>query len=113
MKKIAILSLSLSFVLFNVFLSSKAYSQSPQTFTNSGNFTPAAGVNTLTAEAWGGGGGGGTKSSGNGGGGGGGGAYARTNNIPVTQGVSYPFVVGAGGNANTSGGFSSFNVNTI
>lgn len=113
MKPIAILPVSLCLFL-SVFISLKGHSQSPQIFTSSGSFTPAAGITTVTAEAWGAGGGGSTRtSSGDGGGGGGGGAYARSNNISVTQELSYPIVVGIGGAANSPGGASSFNTVTV
>src|SRR5690606_494126 len=115
MKKIAILSLSLSFVLFNVFLSSKAYSQSTQNFTTNGTFITPAGITSVTVQAWGGGGSGSNiTSNGRRGGGGGGGAFA-SNVITVSADPSttYPIVVGTGGTNNTNGGASMFNTNSV
>jgi hypothetical protein len=83
------------------------------TFTTSGSYTIPVGVTCIKVECWGAGGGGSSVSSKNRqGGGGGGGAYA-TSFMTVIPGTNYTVVVGAGGPANTSGGATSFNINTV
>jgi hypothetical protein len=84
-----------------------------------GTFTvPAAGLSTLTVEAWGGGGGGSGRvcsvfgcGTGNVGGGGGGGAYATTTLTSLVAG-STAFVVGAGGAGGAGNGASVSGLNT-
>ncbi len=72
-------------------------------FIADGTFTPQAGINSVTVEAWGGGGGGGSSAntSTNGGGGGGGGGYSKSV-LPVSL-IGYAVTVGAGGTAAPSG----------
>ncbi|WP_157804982.1 LamG-like jellyroll fold domain-containing protein [Confluentibacter lentus] len=96
MKKIAISSNSLFFILLSLLLSFEAYSQTTQTFTTSGTFTVPAGVTEITVEAWGAGGAGGGTSVDNtrGGGGGGGGAYARSTFTGLIPGTNYTVTVG-------------------
>lgn len=86
--------------------------QTTQTFTTDGSFTVPAGVTSIKVECWGAGGGGSTRTSSGRGGGGGGGAYASSI-ITVTPGNSYNILVGVGGAANTSGGNSTFNTNSV
>ncbi len=68
-------------------------------YTNSGTFTPPAGITSVTVEIWGGGGAGGsalkTTVANAGGGGGGGGAYAKKLNVPVIPGTSYTITIPA------------------
>src|SRR5690606_11223133 len=108
LKPIAILPVSLCLFL-SVFISLKVHAQTTQSFDTPGSytFTAPAGVTSITVEAWGAGGGGSSITNFGGGGGGGGGAYASSV-IPVTPGTSYNIVVGAGGNANSLGGYSEF-----
>ncbi len=86
-------------------------------FNTSGTWVAPAGVTSVTVEVWGGGGRGGGISSGSGeaqGGGGGGGAYSIKNNIPVTPGNSYSYVVGTGSTSTSAGGNSYFiNISTV
>lgn len=111
MKQIAILPVSLSFLLFCICLSFKGHAQlKTDTYTSSNSFIPPAGVTNVTAKAWGAGGGGNSVTgifTGRGGGGGGGGAYASST-LTVSPGVIYNIVVGNGGAPNSPGGISSF-----
>ncbi len=89
------------------------WSQTPQTFTTSGTFTPPPGVTSIKVECWGGGGaGGGATGNTSAGGGGGGGSYVRNNAITVVPGTSYTVTVGTGGvgaaTAGPAGGDSWF-----
>ena len=81
---------------------------SPVYFTETGTnaWVIPTGVTSLDIECWGAGGGPGLRSY-KGGGGGGGGAYA-TEEVSVTAGVSYDFIVGAGTSTETAGGDSYF-----
>ena len=94
------------------------------TFSTAGssNWTPPAGVTSITVEAWGAGGGGGGVgvTIANAAGGGGGGSYAKQTNFNIQSGVAYNVVVGAGGTGGVStggnggnGGSTSFNTNTV
>ena len=84
-------------------------------------WTAPAGITSVCVVCVGGGGAGDDGNTGDGGGGGGGGGgLAYVNNIPVTPGVTYTLVVGAGGtNGNgkntrsESGGLSSFTVGSF
>ncbi|MGO8764398.1 MAG: glycine-rich domain-containing protein [Limisphaerales bacterium] len=84
---------------------------SVKVFESSGTFIVPTGVTKIEVEVWGGGGGGGNGYINNGtnysGGGGGSGGY-DLGVFTVTPGTSYPVTVGSGGNANQSGGSSSF-----
>src|SRR5689334_9673163 len=100
-------------LLLGITPTSRLFSQTV-TFTTSGSFTPAAGVTSITVEAWGAGGGGSSKTT-NGslrGGGGGGGAYANST-LAVSSSTTYNVVVGVGGAANTTGTNSTFNTNSV
>ncbi len=80
-------------------------------YTNSGTFTPPAGVTSISVAVQGGGGAGGaatTTTSARGGGGGGGGC-AFTNALPVVPGTGYTVTVGAGGNGGTGAGAAGTN----
>jgi hypothetical protein len=77
------------------------------TFSTAGssNWTPPAGVTSITVEAWGAGGGGGgaVTAASAAAGGGGGGAYTKSTPINVTS-TAYSIVVGTGGIRGTSAG---------
>jgi hypothetical protein len=89
------------------------------TYTTSGTWVCPAGVTSVQVEAWGGGGAGGgtTTDSTSKGGGGAGGQYAIKQNITVTQGNSYPYVVGAARAGTTGNGLagndSTFNTDVV
>lgn len=70
-------------------------------------FTIPTGVTQIAVEIWGGGGGGGNATDSLHGAGGGGGGYGK-GSFAVTAGANYSVVVGAGGNAFSAGGSSSF-----
>jgi hypothetical protein len=108
MKKTTFTNKKLFFTISLLFIIIYGYSQTTQTFSNSGTFTVPAGVTSLTVEAWGGGGKGGSiVSATNAVGGGGGGAYAKKI-ITVVPGEQYTYVVGTGSTSNAAGGDSSF-----
>ena len=98
---------SLLMVLFVSITPLVSYGQSPQIFNTSGTFTIAAGVTSITVEAWGGGAGGKDGGTGAGSDGGGGGGYAKST-FAVNSGFSYDYIVGVGGTANNNGENSSF-----
>jgi trimeric autotransporter adhesin len=110
-KKIAILSKSLIFILLSTFITFKVSSQTTETFTTSGTFTAPAGVTSVTVQAWGGGGSGGNRTTTGRAGGGGGGAFASSV-VAVTPGNNYTVVVGTGG-INNNGNSSTFNGATV
>jgi hypothetical protein len=108
MKKTTLTNKKLFFTINLLFIIIYGYSQTTQTFSNSGTFTVPGGVTSLTVEAWGGGGKGGSiVSATNAVGGGGGGAYAKKT-ITVVPGEQYTYVVGTGSTSNAAGGDSSF-----
>lgn len=87
-------------------ISSLLFSQTTETFTNTGNgtFVVPCGVTSLTVEAWGAGGAGGGSTFNNyGGGGGGAGAYVQ-NTFTVTDGQVISYYIGQGGNGSTNDG---------
>ncbi len=99
--------------LFLSALLNQSEAQTIQTFNASGIFTmpTAAGVTSVTVQAWGGGGGGGTGAGRNRGGGGGG-AYASSV-LTLTPGNNYTVTVGNAGGPGANGGNSSFNTNSV
>lgn len=101
-----ILSKALAFVAI-LFSMNFSFSQSPETFTTSGNWVVPCGVTSVTVEAWGGGGagGGGASTSQPGGSGGGSGSYV-TNTFAVTAGSTINYVIGTGGAGGTGTGDS-------
>ncbi|OAQ38279.1 hypothetical protein A5893_15945 [Pedobacter psychrophilus] len=116
--------LLLTLMLFTI--ATFGFTQTVETFTTPGtlSWVCPAGVNSVKVETWGGGGGGGGVSNvaGRVGGGGGGGSYVINTNVAVTPGMTYTFVVGAGGIAGTTtqvtnfglpGGFSRFTGDAI
>ena len=108
--------LAFLFVFINI-LTNTTFSQTTQTFTTTGSFTPPPGVTSIKVECWGGGGaGGGATGNPAAGGGGGGGSYVRNDAITVTPGTSYTVTVGLGATgstaAGTAGGDSWFNSTT-
>lgn len=108
MKKTTLKNKQLFFTISLLFIIIYGYSQTTQTFSNSGTFTVPTGVTSLTVEAWGGGGKGGSiVSATNAVGGGGGGAYAKKI-MTVVPGEQYTYVVGTGSTSNAAGGDSSF-----
>ena len=107
--KQAAFALALSWV--TLFFAQNGTAQGSQTFSTAGTFTNGftvpAGVYSITVQVWGGGGGGGQDAANNGEPGGGGGAYASSI-LPVTPGVQFTVVVGAGGTPTNGGGQSAF-----
>ena len=89
--------LTSAFVILNLLFAASVFGQQTQKFTITGNFTPPAGVTSITVHAQGAGGGGGYSK----GSGGGGGAY-KTGTISVTPGVPITVTVGTGGSGGTS-----------
>ena len=104
-------STSTSAITKNV-AASGTVTNSTQTFTTSTTFTVPANVTSVTVQAWGAGGGGSTRINAGRGGGGGGGAFA-SGVVTVTSGSNYAVSVGTGGTANTTGGNSAFNTNSV
>jgi hypothetical protein len=90
------------------FNSSAAVGTRGQVFTSSGTFTVPAGVSAVKVTVVGGGGGGGTRTTTGISGGGGGGGIAIEYITGLTAGTNISVTVGAGGNAATTGGTSSF-----
>jgi hypothetical protein len=97
------------FIFISLLLPGEVFAQVQFTTPGSQNYTMPDSVTVVIVEAWGGGGGGSTITNNNRrGGGGGGGAYARST-LGVTPNTSFTIMVGAGGNASSAGGNSTFN----
>lgn len=99
-------TLRFAFVLLLVCTIDTVFSQTTLTYSAPGsyNWTPPAGVTSVTLTMWGGGGAGISSYAS-----GGGGAFLQTTAIPVTFGTTYIIVVGAGAISN-QGGASAFQI---
>lgn len=97
MKSFSHLSVNICMLAAGIFTANIATAVSAK-YTNSGTFTPPAGITQVTVECWGGGGAGGSAKKTtvtSGGCGGGGGAYAKKLVVPVTPGVEYTVTIPA------------------